>query len=81
MPQIKFIRTGANTQVGNFAPGDLLRCGEAMAHHLVEIARVAVLVEAPAVDTPPAAPVQAPSPAPAPAAARPRKRRNPKAEP
>jgi hypothetical protein len=75
MPQIKFTRTGANAQVGNFAPGDVLRCGEATARHLVEVARVAVYASPP--PAAPAALVQVP----APSLATPRKRRNSKAAP
>lgn len=39
--QIRFTRQGSNTLVGNFAPGDTLRCGEALARHLVVEAKVA----------------------------------------
>lgn len=39
--QIQFTRQGSNTLVGNFGPGDTLRCGESLAHHLVAEAKVA----------------------------------------
>lgn len=38
---VVFTAQGSNTAVGNFAPGDRLRCGDALARHLVEEARVA----------------------------------------
>ena len=34
--RIKFIAQGANSLVGGFIAGDILRCGEAIAAHLVE---------------------------------------------
>lgn len=55
MVQIKFKRFGANSAFGGFAPGDKMRCGEAMARHLVEEVGVAEYVQPPAV---PAAPVE-----------------------
>jgi hypothetical protein len=64
MVQIKFIKYGANSAFGGFAPGDRMRCDEAMAKHLVEEVGVAEYAAAPA----PAEPVQAPAPSPAPAA-------------
>ena len=45
MVQIKFITFGATSAGGSFAPGDLLRCGESMAKHLVEEAKCAVYVQ------------------------------------
>jgi len=38
---IVFTAQGSNTALGNFAPGDRLRCGDTLARHLVEEARVA----------------------------------------
>lgn len=53
MVQIKFTASGANTLIGGFASGDTLRCGEALAKHLVEEMKCAKYMDAPA----PAAPV------------------------
>lgn len=36
MVQVRFIKFGANSAFGGFAPGDMLRCSEALAKHLVE---------------------------------------------
>ena len=44
--RIKFIRHGANSLVGGFAPGDFARVDETMAKHLINEAKVAVLAEA-----------------------------------
>lgn len=46
MVQIKFTTLGANSAVGSFGPGDLLRCNEALARHLVEEVKCAVYVAA-----------------------------------
>lgn len=35
MTQIKFIRGGSNTILGNFEPGSIARCSDALARHLV----------------------------------------------
>ena len=43
--RIKFKRFGSNTAVGSFQPGDVLTCGDAMARHLVEEAKVAEFME------------------------------------
>jgi hypothetical protein len=59
MAQVKFTKFGANSAFGGFAPGDKLRCSDAMAKHLVDEG-VAVYVQAPA----PAA-VEPPATAPA----------------
>lgn len=48
MVQIKFIKYGANSAFGGFAPGDKMRCSEAMARHLVDETGVAQYVTAPA---------------------------------
>ena len=53
MVQIKFITFGATSAGGSFAPGDTLRCSEELARHLVEEAKCAKYLTAPA----PAAPV------------------------
>ena len=55
--RIKFTHHGANSMVGGFAPGDYARVSEAMAAHLINEARVAVLAEtkpAPATKSAPA---------------------------
>ena len=44
MVQIKFITLGANSAIGSFGPGDLLRCNESFARHLVEEVKCAVYV-------------------------------------
>lgn len=46
MVQIKFTTFGATSAGGSFAPGDVLRCGEDLAKHLVEQAQCAKYVEA-----------------------------------
>lgn len=45
---IKFIASGSSSATGNFAPGDLLRCGADHARHFVEEARCAVYADSPA---------------------------------
>lgn len=39
--QIRFVRNGSNTMLGNFSSGDRARVSAGMAHHLVCEARVA----------------------------------------
>lgn len=51
MVQVKFTTFGANTAFGSFAPGETLRCSEALAKHLVDEIRCAKYVEAPKVDS------------------------------
>jgi hypothetical protein len=46
MVQIKFTTFGASSAIGSFAPGDLLRCSEATARHLVDEAKCAKYVGA-----------------------------------
>jgi hypothetical protein len=46
MVQIKFTTYGASSALGSFAPGDLLRCSEATARHLVDEAKCAKYVAA-----------------------------------
>lgn len=46
--QIKFIVSGACSAVGGFAPGDIARIPADLAKHLVEEAKCAKYVEAPA---------------------------------
>jgi len=53
MRVVQFTSNGSNSVFGNFAAGDTLRCGDAMARHLVREARVAKFME-PAADAPPA---------------------------
>lgn len=45
--QIKFITGGANSAFGGFSAGDILRCSEAMAKHLVEEIKCAKYMDAP----------------------------------
>lgn len=45
MTQIRFIRGGSNTMIGNFAPGEVLRCGDALAKHFVQDVKVAEYIE------------------------------------
>jgi hypothetical protein len=61
MVAVRFKTFGSNTAFGDFAPGDILRCSDAMARHLVDELRVAARLEAPAekvepVEPPPVAP-------------------------
>lgn len=49
--QIKFIRSGASSVFGGFAPGDTLRCGAEAARHLVEEAGAAVYIDGAAAAT------------------------------
>lgn len=44
--QIKFKRTGSNSEYGSFAAGDLMRCDSALAKHFVSEG-IAVYTEAP----------------------------------
>jgi len=53
MVKIKFTKFGANSAIGGFAPGDTMRCGEAMAQHFVDT-DVAQYAETPVVVEPPA---------------------------
>lgn len=41
MKQIRFIAFGANSAIGSFAPGDVMRCGADLARHMVEEAKCA----------------------------------------
>lgn len=43
--RIKFIRHGANSATGGFSPGDYARVEEALAVHLINEAKVAVLAD------------------------------------
>lgn len=45
MVQIKFKTFGATSAGGAFAPGDIMRCSEALADHLVNEAKCAVYVQ------------------------------------
>jgi hypothetical protein len=45
MRAIKFNRGGSNTMLGNFGPGDVARCSDALARHLVDEVRVARYAE------------------------------------
>lgn len=47
MVAIKFKTFGATSAGGSFSPGDILRCDEKMAKHLVEEAQCAVYMQAP----------------------------------
>jgi hypothetical protein len=50
MIQIRFKAQGSNSLIGGFSSGDLARVNEALAKHLVEDAKVAEYVTAPAAD-------------------------------
>lgn len=45
MVQIKFITFGATSAGGSFGPGDVMRCDDTLAEHLVDEAKCAVYVE------------------------------------
>ena len=55
LARIRFTKFGSNSAIGNFAPGDVMRCDAGMARHLVDEAGVAVYTE-PAQPAPAAAP-------------------------
>lgn len=55
MVRIRFIRQGSNSAIGGFSHGDTLTCGEALAAHLVNEARVAEYVQSPQGKEPPIA--------------------------
>lgn len=57
---VKFKTSGSNSAFGGFSPGDVLRCGDDMARHLVEEARVAEYVTQNAYAASAAAPVETP---------------------
>lgn len=42
--QVKFIAHGANSIIGGFVAGDVMRCGEEMARHLVDAGVAVYLV-------------------------------------
>lgn len=66
---VKFKTFGSNSAFGSFSPGDVLRCGDALARHLVEEARVAEYATQNASAAPAAAPEVAPEAEPTPEAA------------
>lgn len=45
MVQIKFKTFGATSAGGAFAPGDVMRCSEEMARHLVDEAKCAAYIQ------------------------------------
>lgn len=45
MVQIKFIRQGSNSMLGGFSSGNLARVSDALAAHLVDVAKVAIYTE------------------------------------
>ena len=47
MVTVKFLVGGANSAFGGFAAGDLLRCSEAMAKHLVDEVKCAKYADTP----------------------------------
>lgn len=49
MVTIKFKTFGATSAGGSFGPGDLMRCDEKLAKHLVDEAQCAVYLQAPQV--------------------------------
>lgn len=71
MKAIQFTTFGARSAAGSFAPGDILRCEDALAHHLVAEAKCARYVDAAA----PAVPAEEVAP-PAPEARVVRRRRS-----
>jgi len=66
---VKFKTSGSNSAFGSFSPGDVLRCGDDLARHLVEDARVAEYVTQNASAAPAAAPAETPEAESAPEAA------------
>lgn len=64
MAEIRFTKAGCSNVFGVFRPGDVLRCSDSEARHLVEEAGAAVYVEPP------------PDPARVSQSAKPAKRRN-----
>lgn len=63
MRNIEFTHTGSSAVFGNFAAGDLLRCGADAARHFVEEARCARYTDSDgAPTTEPAAPADNPPP-------------------
>jgi hypothetical protein len=46
MRQIEFTASGSSSVFGNFAPGDVLRCGAEEARHFVEEVKCAKYVDA-----------------------------------
>lgn len=54
--RIQFIRFGSNSAIGGFSPGDRMSCDSRMADHLVNEAKVAKFIDAPAPALEPAAP-------------------------
>ena len=64
MTRVKFIRYGSSTACGNFQPGDLFSCGEALAKHFVDDLKVAEYVKAAAPMPAPVAPAVAAAPEP-----------------
>ena len=46
MQRIRFTTFGATSAGGSFSPGDIMRCDDALARHLVEEARCAVYADA-----------------------------------
>lgn len=53
MKEIRFTRLGSNSVLGNFQPGDVARCSDAMAEHLVREIAVAEYRAVPAVESAP----------------------------
>ena len=49
MVTIKFTTYGATSAGGSFGPGDVMRCDDKLAKHLVDEAKCAVYVQAPQV--------------------------------
>lgn len=54
--RIKFIAQGANSLVGGFIAGDVIRCGKEIAAHLVDVGVAKYLDEPPPVITDESAP-------------------------
>lgn len=72
---IQFTRNGCNTLLGNFGPGDRLRCAPDMARHFVEQVGCAKYLSEP--QAPELQPAAVQTPAKAPARQRKAKRVNP----
>jgi len=45
--KIKFTASGANSAIGGFSPGDIARIDSTLAAHLIDVAKVAVYIDAP----------------------------------
>lgn len=62
MTKVKFIKFGANSAFGGFAPGDVLTCADELARHLVLEAQVAEYAQPKQAPTEEQAPAEVPAP-------------------